>query len=178
METQLTEYIGLLIFMETHLTEYIGLLRYYQISILVHIVLLILYYGIIMVLWYYIVLWYYGIIWYHMVSYGIIWYYGIMILWYSYYYISFLPAGVSASREFIFRTCFWKNVHCIKPSGYPRVYTLYKTIRVSQVTPTTTTTAATVSQQLSQPGKAKRVSRTGIKYPVRGIPHSDITSLF
>ena len=40
-----------------------------------------------------------------------------------------------------------------------------------QVTPTA---AATVSQQLSQPGRSQGVSRTGIKYPVRGIPHSDI----
>ena len=113
--------------METHLTEYIGLLRYYQISILVHIVLLILYYGIIMVLWYYIVLWYYGIIWYHMVSYGIIWYhmvlwyYGIMILWYS-YYISFLSAGVAASGNSFSELVFGKHNVCICIYIYIYVY--------------------------------------------------------
>ena len=113
MVPHLTEYIELLIFMETHLTEYIGLLRYYQISILVHIVLLILYYGIIMVLWYYIVLWYYGIIWYHMV----LWYYDIMVF--------LLLYKLFASRGRRFAGIHFQNLFLKK-------CTLYKTIRVSK----------------------------------------------
>ena len=45
----------------------------------------------------------------------------------------------------------------------------------TRVTPTATATATT-SQQLSQPGRSQGVSRTGTKYPVRGIPHSDSVS--
>ncbi len=66
METHLTEYIGLLIFMETHhigtcwiANIVYGIIRYYRIL-----------YGIMDS-------WYYGMIWY----YGIIWYDGIMVSW-------------------------------------------------------------------------------------------------
>ena len=72
METHLTEYIGLLIFMETH---HIG--TYWIANIVLWYYGIIWYYGI-MVSWYYGIMVLYCIIWYYIVLlyYGIIWYYG------------------------------------------------------------------------------------------------------
>ena len=100
-----------------------------------------------------------------------------------------MSAGVAASGNSFSEPVSEKNVHCIMVlygilwyyivlyGIYIYIHILYSWYYWYQVTPTTAAAAAAISQQLSQPGKAKRVSGAGIKYPVRGIPHSDETSL-